>query len=893
MNVNLTFWAKTASSKRTLDSQERSSPNYKPVLHHLLDVGAVALRFLSENPARLRREAALLGLEPEGYARLMAFFAGLHDLGKLSRPFQWKVPELWPDVLGPRPEKPPAGPNHWRMTAWRLRRPPLESRFRAYLPRLAKGYEWPIVAAIAGHHGAPPPPDDPSWTPDDPICASAAEEAFELMEELLRPALAEDLDEDGVCLLSWRLSGLTTLADWVGSDAEFFPLAPLDIPLSDYWRNALKAAEQALAAKGLLPTKPAAAVRLADFAPQAAAFPRPMQAIAGSLALSAGPQLLLIEDATGSGKTEAAILLAARLMVAGHGEGIFFALPTMATANAMHDRLRAVVDAIFEQEGTEGRRPSLVLAHAKADLSRELARLAAAPLADGEPSAAADCNAWISDDRRRAFFADVGAGTIDQAFLAVLPKKHLTLRQYALAGRILIIDEAHCFDFYMKEELNALLRLYAMNGGSAIVLSATLSLEARREIAEAFLLGLGLQKRRAKRDAGSLGSLSYPLLTQADATGGWETSVALAQGLARTVNVERLPNRSAAHEAACAAADVGAAVLVISNAVDEAIAAFDRLATVRPEGTVHLFHARFAQCDRLAIENDVLGRFGRAARPKDRAGHILVATQVVEQSLDLDFDLVISDLAPIDLIIQRAGRLWRHMDQRPQAVRPTPEPMLMVVSPDPGAVDAADWLGSCLGKAAAVYQNAGILWRSARTLFAQGRIRTPDDLRPMIEAVYGADGAPVPRALGAAEQKGVGKEGAARALGTMNVISLPEGYGALPSDLRADEDIGTRLGEPTITLRLARRIDGRLVPWDRTPGASSSVAWALSEVKGRRKFWGDALPLAEDEALCEAARRDWPEWDKAIEIVEVADDGCLRVRNADMNYDPKFGLRKL
>ena len=112
MNVNLTFWAKTASSKRTLDSQDRSSPTYKPVLHHLLDVRAVALRFLIENPARLRREAALLGLEPEGYARLMAFFAGLHDLGKLSRPFQWKVPELWPDVLGPRPEKPPAGPNH-------------------------------------------------------------------------------------------------------------------------------------------------------------------------------------------------------------------------------------------------------------------------------------------------------------------------------------------------------------------------------------------------------------------------------------------------------------------------------------------------------------------------------------------------------------------------------------------------------------------------------------------------------------------------------------------------------------------------------------------------------------------------------------------------------------
>src|SRR5208283_6019562 len=100
------------------------------------------------------------------------------------------------------------------------------------------------------------------------VCSCVCVEVFGLIEELLRPTPAGNIDEDGVCLLSWRLSGLTTLADWVGSDAEFFPLAPLDIPLSDYWRNALKAAEQALAAKGLLPAKPAAAVRLADFAPQ-------------------------------------------------------------------------------------------------------------------------------------------------------------------------------------------------------------------------------------------------------------------------------------------------------------------------------------------------------------------------------------------------------------------------------------------------------------------------------------------------------------------------------------------------------------------------------------------------------------------------------------------------
>ena len=184
--------------------------------------------------------------------------------------------------------------------------------------------------------------------------------------------------------------------------------------------------------------------------------------------------------------------------------------------------------------------------------------------------------------------------------------------------------------------------------------------------------------------------------------------------------------------AASRAADAGGAVLVICNAVDEAIGTYEALAATRAPGTIHLFHARFAQTDRITIEDEVLRRFGREAKQEDRAGHILVATQVVEQSLDLDFDLVISDLAPIDLLIQRAGRLWRHMDLRPSIARPTPGPTLMIVSPDPDNMDRADWLGACLGKAARVYQNAGIMWRSARVIFKAGRIcatgrSAPDD----------------------------------------------------------------------------------------------------------------------------------------------------------------------
>ena len=517
-------------------------------------------------------------------------------------------------------------------------------------------------------------------------------------------------------------------------------------------------------------------------------------------------------------------------------------------------------------------------------------RLEAIPSGDGEETTAASCNDWISDDRRRAFFADVGAGTIDQAFLAVLPKKHLTLRQYALAGRILIIDEAHCFDAYMKEELGALLRLHAMNGGSAIVLSATLARSIRRQIARSYYEGLGFTRKQAGKLSARCASTAYPLLTHITRDEVAEHAPELDARLARTVAIERLESREDSFRLASDAADLGAAVLVICNAVDEAIVAHEALTALRPEGTTHLFHARFAQGDRVAIEDAVLARFGREAEVQQRGGHVLVATQVVEQSLDLDFDLVVSDLAPVDLLIQRAGRLWRHMDIRPEASRAVAGPKLLVVSPDPSAAASADWLVPCLGRAAYVYRHAGVMWRTARTIFARAAFAVPDDLRPMIEAVYGESIESVPPGLEAAEIRGEGQEGKAKALGGFNVVDLAAGYGDLPSDLRADEDIGTRLGEATVTIRLARRKDGALVPWFRA-GGDAKLDWALSELRVRKALWGAAAPPAEDARLHDAARKDWTEWERYIALAEVEAGGRLRVEGGSFSYTQSSGLR--
>ena len=896
----LAFWGKTprnsGNSSETVFNDTERQCSYKPVLHHLMDVAAVALQWQQLNPARLEREAALLKASPECLAKTTAFLAGVHDLGKFSRGFQAKDPELWPEqILGPKREVADRG--HWRNTAILLCAKPIRDEFARLFPNLYPDDIPLVIAAIAGHHGIPPKGDESGARESDAQrdqqlgqeCVDAAHTAFCILQNLINPSPLSSLEKQKqVAQWSWRLSGLVTLADWVGSDICYFPFEPADTRLADYWGWALAQAKKALVDKGLRPQSPESCPSYASFAPQAAPRPRPMQKLAEKAPLLDGAQLFIIEDTTGAGKTEAAIMLAARMMTKGKGEGLYFALPTMATANAMYERLAKTYKTLFETSAADDL--SLVLAHGRSDLSKAFRAIVnSTDMANGgkdstgiangseDETASAFCTKWIADNRKKAFYANVGAGTIDQAFLSVLPKKHLTLRQYGLASRILIVDEAHCFDAYMGEELSALLELHAQNGGSAIVLSATLSLEQRRNMTEAFAKGLGLRDPEDLSD--QLCSEAYPLLTSATIGGIQECESGFDSALRRSVMVERLPDRTTAETRVLSAAKKGAAVLVICNAVDEAIAVHESIANqVDHLDRVHLFHARFAQGDRQDIEEDVLRRFGWDADATDRVGRILVATQVVEQSLDLDFDLVISDLAPVDLIIQRAGRMWRHLDERPPESRPVERPHILVVSPDPDQVEDQNWLEPVLGKAAFVYQHAGVMWRSAKALFDAGCIDTPGSFRPLIERVYANED--VPLDLEEKQIEDEGKEMESRSLGRFNVVGLEGGYGSLSTELSGTEDIGTRLGEPTITLRLASIEEGRLVPWCAAHDSDANRAWALSEIRVREKFLGGASPPPEDQALQEQAKNDWPEWECEILIAVVEGDGRVRLEGA-------------
>ena len=321
----------------------------------------------------------------------------------------------------------------------------------------------------------------------------------------------------------------------------------------------------------------------------------------------------------------------------------------------------------------QGHEPSLALAHGATKLHEgfQAAIRAGDPTRAAEPEPdeghddgdelSAACAAWLASEQRKAFLADVGEGTLDQALLGVLPAKYQSLRLLGLAGRVLIVDEAHAYDAYMGQELESLLAFQAALGGSAVVLSATLPAVTKHRLAKAFRRGLSLGPVVLQQQ-------SYPLVTLVTRSGVLEEHKDIRPDLIRAVAIERLPDAQAAMTRIAEAHRAGAAVAWVRNTVDDALEAAAQLRNFGVDADI--FHARFAMGHRLEIEKRIVRRFGRQGPPEGR-NQVLVATQVVEQSLDLDFDLMVTDLAPIDLLIQRMGRLWRH-PERHQAGRTAP-----------------------------------------------------------------------------------------------------------------------------------------------------------------------------------------------------------------------------
>ncbi len=715
------------------------SSRQHPLVCHMIDVATVAQAILALRRPLRQRFAEQLGLggSPETAVGWISFWVGAHDIGKASPCFQARDEEaktLLATKLGYR-FRGPFKAHHNQVTTKVL--PDL----------LVTGVNWPtmdgnmarrISTAVGAHHGAfvrsgeitggllgRREVGDGSW------CDLRRQLMIQLALacKVGRQACKESatIDDHTFFML---LAGLTSVADWIGSDEEYFPYAGPEVDLSTYAARARQQADHALKRVGW-PITPAPR-QLRTFTDLFEKTPRPLQEVTARLCEGiAEPSLLLIEAPTGEGKTEAALYFADCCATGLGQEGFYIALPTQATSNQMFARAREFL------RKRRSAHVELHLLHGQAILSEDYRRLRPMSVGSDQEDRAGNLTAheWFVN-RKRGLLAPNGVGTIDQSLLAVLQTRHVFVRLFGLAHKTVIFDEVHAYDTYMYALLQRLLEWLASLGCSVILLSATLPASFRKALVSAYTGSDDLPDQPYPR-------ITYVQGRQPAQVESIEVSPTSCKAL-RFAHVGRNPETLA--ELLTSKLRQGGCAAVICNTVGRAQQVYQAL---KPQfaGTdpgdggpeLDLLHARFPFDERDEREKRCIRRFGLEARANDERPRcsVLVATQIIEQSLDLDFDLMVSDLAPVDLVLQRAGRLHRHRDAdgcpfpRPPSLE---QPMLYLAMPEAQGDDVPDF-----GADEWVYDRY-VLLRSYLALRRRGHtsIQMPDDVEQLIEEVYGS-----------------------------------------------------------------------------------------------------------------------------------------------------------
>ena len=738
--------------------------------HHLADVGACfeALLVQPTIRQRLARTADLANLDDATVARLCVF-AALHDIGKVNVGFQtqiWRREDL---PGGRRPASFP-GVGHTRDMV-----PVLDNNgdtetsgwffdalgFEQGVLQWDNGIlQWDdndgitacgLFVATLSHHGAPLNLQDTLSTNSRAWQRFAnlnPRECVERVGRLVRQWFPDAFTGAVPSLppapaFQHHFLGLCTLADWIGSNEIWFKF--VDAPDDDYIDHARRQAKMAVKEIGLdisrQRTSSASAPPKTDFA-DLFAIPGapPPNAIQRQSAKKTplNERLVIIESETGSGKTEAALWRFARMYQAGLVDGIYFALPTRAAASQIHRRVENFVARLFPG----GNRPPVVLAVPGYDASTDAGEDAgevAIPQYDGHAAGHHESDKpWAADGPKRYLAAQIAAGTVDQAMLGALKVKHAHLRASCLARNLLVVDEVHASDTYMTEILQALLNAHTEAGGYALLMSATLGSDARQR-----WLTPGV--REGDRENLSLEAAIQTPYPAISVRGDSESTTARvdANDQGKNVQVEPSPAMSAFDEVAqraLTAARAGAKVLVVRNTVNYAVETQQALESAAPDelpllfaanGRPTLHHSQFARADRRLLDAAVEERLGKDRNP---GGCIVVGTQTLEQSLDIDADLLITDLCPVDVLLQRIGRLHRHRRED----RPTgyDKPVCIVLTPpgdDLSPLLAGGQTANGLGPHGFVYRNLHSLQATLRLVNEYAEWRIPEMNRELVE----------------------------------------------------------------------------------------------------------------------------------------------------------------
>ncbi|MEA3548481.1 MAG: CRISPR-associated helicase/endonuclease Cas3 [Thermodesulfobacteriota bacterium] len=813
------YWAKTDSDH----------VKFHLLPYHCLDVAAVANRWW-HNSKFLRQVFPWQCRVDEGKCLAwILFFVSLHDLGKADLRFQMKSPETskylqddlvagFSSILKPQVRKYDHGTSGYRWFTHEA------MDYGCDFISVEVADEW--MKRVAGHHGSLPSSsvcDDPPLV-DPQFVARDKQARWELVKDLQELFLAPqgltlaDVPEN----VPDFLAGFCSVCDWIGSNSDWFTMVAEPQDLQEYYDTRLLIAEKALAATGILSVLKSPGGMASLFSDYQ---PRDVQVLVDDFKIGQG--LTIIEAPTGSGKTEAALAYAVKLLDVGLADSLIFALPSQATANAMLDRLESVADRVFDKG------KNVILAHGKSRFNKgflDLQRVARLHSAQGYEEAQVQCAQWLASSRKRVFLGQVGVCTVDQVLLSVLPVRHQFVRSFGVRRSILIVDEVHAYDSYMYGLLQEVLKGQARAGGSAILLSATLPAYQK----ESLLRAWGDDPAEQLSD--------YPLVTQSVLHEVVQYVLPEEQKSPSCqvgISLSPSPLLSFSHDLIdkiISKAEAGAMVGVVCNLVADAQELAHRLKN-KTEVTVDLFHSRFRFRDRMEREEKILAHYGKNAK---RHGRILVATQVIEQSLDLDFDWLVSQLCPVDLLFQRLGRLHRHDNKRPACCEER-ECVVIVPVDDPMDFGDSKW----------VYQNIRALRRTNILLEQHNPLVFPRAYRELIEQVYQEEawqGEPsaLTEFFAKYKKEQEGSQYAASYMAHSHSVPLP--------DTDGNAATLTREGEMNISVIPVLIRDGKRFCLDGSPLDGLNEFEQLEvlnmETIGVAQSWRKVLPAVGDDQIC-------------------------------------------
>ncbi|WP_416905430.1 CRISPR-associated helicase Cas3' [Micromonospora echinospora] len=788
-------------------------PTPYPLLWHLVDTAAVAGflwdRYLAPNQRRIITDG--LATDERHARSLVMFWAGLHDVGKATPHFQQQDKDAFAALLPTGAYETCAGEaSLGHDTAGQLALPDLLAPlgYSQRGRRVGARPAYRVAQIVGGHHGRFRETTGAhggrlrlggaGWARQRAALVRVVHDALGAPE----PPTAVDAAA-GVLV-----TGLVILADWLASQEHFLrqqlPQVPQDTDVASVVRHLamLSGPAATLLDDAGLVAPSYRAVGFRDL------FPHRPNALQGSiidelLPVVDGPGLLVVTAATGDGKTEAALEATRRLAEVCGASGFFFALPTMATSDEMYRRVRS-----FAARLADGPAP-VTLLHSLSWLNAEYEARATAGIDDtaavlsDDPGRDVVAPEWLRG-RKRGLLAPMAVGTVDQALLAALTTKHNALRLLGLSGKVFVVDEAHAYDEYMTTLLCRLLTWLGEYGCPVVLLSATLPSSQAAALVRAYEEGAGVTRPRV--------SVPYPGWTFVPATAQRDPVTIsgpardrLVAGRSITFRLDVRPvrhgwgnesgpsdRRVVVRQVLTPVAEQGGCAAVVCNTVGDAQQTYRVVRGWAPRGVdVLLMHSRFPARRREEITAEITRRLGRDG---DRAvPTIVVATQVIEQSLDLDFDLLVTDLAPMAQLLQRAGRCHRHVRVRPSWAG---NPRVVVL--DPRTAD-----GGRHHRPAAwgeVYPRYLLRATHARLLGAD-RIAVPDAVQEHVEAVYAPRQAPHDPVL-RAEYDTYRAEGmAVRGTAELGVIPEPAEVADLQALSRTDTpewQASTRLGADAV-----------------------------------------------------------------------------------------------